>query len=172
MSLSDFFSPLALEKFTPKQGFYTSQLGMKASFYTEKFPELGDKEFDIAIIGVKDDRAAVNNSGCSLGPDYFREQFYLLHEGAFESRIVDLGNILAGATISDTYVALKMVVTELMRLDIVPVIIGGGQDLTYAQYMAYEALEQKVDLVVVDNKFDLYEDESEQGSIATRQIAI
>lgn len=168
MSLSDFFSPLALEKFTPKQGFYTSQLGMKASFYVEKFPDLGDKTFDIAILGVKDDRAAVNNNGCSLGPDYFREQFYMLHEGAFESRIVDLGNIIAGATISDTYIALKMVVTELMRLDIVPVIIGGGQDLTYAQYMAYEALEQKVDLVVVDSKFDLDEDENEQGSIATR----
>lgn len=169
MSLSDFFSPLVLEKFTPKQGFYTSQLGMKTSFYTEKFPELNEKLYDIAIVGVKDDRAAVNNSGCSLGPDYFREQFYLLHEGAFNCRIVDLGNITAGASISDTYIALKMVVSDLIRLDIVPVIIGGGQDLTYAQYMAYEALEQKVDLVVVDNKFDL--DEDGNDNIATRSDA-
>lgn len=167
MSLSDFFSALSTEKFTPKQGFYTSQMGLKASFYTEKFPELGDNEFDIAIIGVKDDRAAVNNNGCSLGPDYFREQFYLLNEGAFNSRIVDLGNIKAGATISDTYVALKMVVAELIRLNIVPVIIGGGQDLTYAQYMAYESLEQKVDLVVVDSKFDIDEVEQDEGSLAT-----
>ena len=171
MSLSDFFSPLILEKFTPKQGFYTSQLGMKTSFYTEKFPELNEKLYDIAIVGVQDDRASVNNSGCSLGPDYFREQFYLLHEGAFDCRIVDLGNIAAGASVSDTYIALKMVVTDLVRLDIIPVIIGGGQDLTYAQYMAYEALEQKVDLVVVDNKFDLDEDENDHGGIATRSDA-
>lgn len=168
MSLSDFFSPLVLEKFTPKQGFYTSQLGLKAGFYTEKFPELGDNEYDIAIVGVTDDRASVNNSGCSLGPDHFREQFYLLNEGAFNSRLIDLGNIRAGASIADTYVALKMVVTELIRLNIIPVIIGGGQDLTYAQYMAYEILEQKVDLVVVDNKFDLEEDENAEGNITTR----
>lgn len=164
MSLSDFFSPLSVDKFTPKRGFYTSQLGLKTSFYTDKFPDLDDKQFDIAIFGVADDRAAVNNSGCALGPDYFRSQFYQLNEGAFNSRIVDLGNIKAGASISDTYIALKMVVSELVKQDIVPVIIGGGQDLTYAQYMAYESLEQKVDLVVVDSKFDL--DEADDEGIA------
>jgi formiminoglutamase len=161
MSLSDFFSPLSLDQFAPKQGFLTSQMGLKLSFYTDQFPELEENTYDLAIIGVQDDRAAVNNSGCALGPDYFRQQFYLLNEGDFNSRIIDLGNIKAGASISDTYIALKMVVTELIKLNILPVIIGGGQDLTYAQYMAYEELEQKVDLVVVDNKFDLDEDEEE-----------
>ncbi|WP_407427050.1 formimidoylglutamase [Arcticibacter sp.] len=161
MNLSDFFSPLNLEKLTPENGFLTSQLGLKARFYTDAFPELEENIFDIAIFGVQDDRAAVNNNGCALGPDYFREQFYLLNEGAFNSKIVDLGNIKAGSSISDTYVAVKMVVSELMKLNILPVIIGGGQDITYAQYMAYESLEQKVDLVVVDNKFDLDEDDEE-----------
>jgi arginase family enzyme len=166
MSLSDFFSPLSVDKFAPKRGFYTSQLGLKTSFYTDKFPDLSDKQFDIAIFGVADDRAAVNNNGCALAPEYFRTQFYQLNEGAFNSRIVDLGNIKAGASISDTYIALKMVVSELIKQDIVPVIIGGGQDLTYAQYMAYESLEQKVDLVVVDSKFDL--DEGDEEGIAAR----
>ncbi len=161
MSLSDFFSPLSLDKLTPNQGFLTSQLGLKASFYTDEFPELEENAYDIAIIGVQDDRAAVNNSGCALGPDYFRAQFYLLNEGAFQSKIIDLGNIKAGASISDTYIAVKTAVAELIKLNILPVIIGGGQDLTYAQYLAYEELEQKVDLVVVDNKFDLDEDEEE-----------
>jgi formiminoglutamase len=161
MSLSDFFSPLSVDQFTPKQGFLTSQMGLKVNFYTDQFPELEENTYDIAILGVKDDRAAVNNGGCALGPDYFRDQFYLLNEGPYQSRIVDLGNIIAGASISDTYIAVKMVVAELIKLDILPVIIGGGQDLTYAQYLAYEDLEQKVDLVVVDNKFDLDEDEEE-----------
>jgi formiminoglutamase len=166
MSLSDFFSPLSLDKLSPKNGFLTSQLGMKASFYTERFPELEENAYDIAIFGVQDDRASVNNSGCSLGPDAFREQFYLLNEGDFQCKIIDLGNIKAGAAISDTYIAVKMAVAELMKLNILPVIIGGGQDLTYPQYLAYESLEQKVDLVVVDNKFDLDEDDEE--GIATR----
>lgn len=166
MSLSDFFSPLSLEELSPKNGFLTSQLGLKASFYTDRFPELEENAYDIAIIGVQDDRASVNNSGCSLGPNAFREQFYLLNEGDFQCKIIDLGNIKAGAAISDTYIAVKMAVAELMKLNILPVIIGGGQDLTYPQYLAYESLEQKVDLVVVDNKFDLDEDDEE--GIATR----
>ena len=136
-------------------------MGLKVNFYTDRFPELEENSYDLAIIGVQDDRASVNNSGCALGPDYFRDQFYILNEGAFNSRIIDLGNIKAGASISDTYVAVKMVIAELIKLNILPVIIGGGQDLTYAQYLAYEALEQKVDLVVVDNKFDLDEDDEE-----------
>jgi formiminoglutamase len=161
MSLSDFFSPVNLEKFTPKAGFYTSQLGLKTAFFQDDFPDLEEGKYDIAIVGVQDDRAAVNNEGCALAPDYFREQFYTLHEGPYTTKLVDLGNIKAGAAISDTYVALKMVVSELVKLNIVPVIIGGGQDLTYAQYLAYESLEQKVDLVVVDSKFDLDEEDQE-----------
>jgi formiminoglutamase len=161
MSLSDFFSPVNTEKFKPKTGFYTSQLGLKTTYFQDSFPELEEGIYDMAIVGVQDDRAAINNEGCALGPDYFREQFYTLHEGPYATRLVDLGNIKAGASISDTYVALKMVVSELIKLNIVPIIIGGGQDLTYAQYLAYESLEQKVDLVVVDSKFDLDEEDQE-----------
>lgn len=155
MSLADFFSPIDLSKFTPKNGFYASQYGSKVEVFTDAFPDLEEGQYDIALIGVQEDRNAVNNQGCSLGPDYIRERFYQLNEGSYNTRVVDLGNIKAGNQISDTYVALELVVTELVKKNILPVILGGGQDLTYAQYIAYEELEQKVDLLVIDSKFDL-----------------
>lgn len=158
MSLSDFFTPVDLQKIIPKNGYYTSHLGSKIDHYTSSFPDLEQKT-DIAIIGVQEDRNAVNNPGCALGPDYVREKLYLLNEGAYATKIVDLGNIRQGETVTDTYFALKTVVAELIKKDIIPVIIGGGQDLTYAQYLGYETLEQKVDLVVVDSHFDLDDDE-------------
>lgn len=166
MSLSDFFSPIDPEKFSPAQGFLTSQLGLKVNFFTDYFPDLEENTYDIAIFGVQDDRGALNNNGCALAADYFRTQFYLLNEGAFTSKIIDLGNIKAGKEVSDTYFAVKTAVAELVKLNILPIIIGGGQDLTYPQYMAYENLEQKVDLVVVDSKFDLDED-TEEGVATT-----
>lgn len=166
MSLTDFFSPINPDRFKPKNGFLNSQLGLKTRIYTEDFPDLEDEKFDLAIIGVLDGRNALDNEGCALAPDYFREKFYRLNEGAFTSRIVDLGNIKHGATVADTYIALRMVVSDLIRKDIIPVIIGGGQDLTYGQYMGYEDLEQKVDLVVIDNRFDIDDDEEE--GLATR----
>lgn len=157
MSLSDFLSPVSFT--TPQSGFYTSHLGAKLEIYHSDFPDLENNAYDIAIIGVLEDRNAINNSGTALSADYFREKFYSLNEGNYATRIVDLGNIKAGHTVSDTYVALKLVVAELIKRDIVPVIIGGGQDLTYGQFMAYEELEQKVDLLVVDSHFDLDDDE-------------
>lgn len=158
MSLSDFFTPVDLTKIIPKNGYYTSHLGSKIDHYSVSFPDLEEK--DIALIGVQEDRNAVNNPGCALGPDYVREKLYQLNEGAYTSKIADLGNIRQGETVTDTYIALKTVVTELIKKGIIPVIIGGGQDLTYAQYLGYETLEQKVDLVVIDSHFDLDDDDN------------
>jgi formiminoglutamase len=150
----------------PKKGYYTSQLGNKIEHFSIDFPDLEQKT-DIAIIGVQEDRNAVNNSGCALGPDYIREKLYQLNEGNYNTKIVDLGNIRQGAAITDTYVALKTAVNELVKKNIIPVILGGGQDLTYAQYLAYETLEQKVDLVIVDSRFDLEDDDKNAESLET-----
>src|SRR3569833_3018733 len=73
--------------------------------------------------------------------------------------------------VTDTYFALETVVNELVLKDIIPVIIGGGQDLTYAQYMAYEALEQKVDLVIVDSHFNLDDDDTAPDTIETTSVS-
>ncbi|WP_295677019.1 formimidoylglutamase [uncultured Mucilaginibacter sp.] len=166
MSLSDFFTPIDAEKIIPKKGYDTSQLGSKIEYFSVDFPDLEQKK-DIALIGVLEDRNAINNAGCALGPDYVREKFYQLNEGNYNTKIVDLGNIRQGAAVTDTYFALKTVVNELVKKDIIPVIIGGGQDLTYAQYLAYETLEQKVDLVIIDPRFDLDDDDKAIDTIET-----
>lgn len=162
MSLSDFFTPIDLKELMPKNGFYTSHLGDKITHFSVDFPDL-DETTDIAIIGVLDDRNAVGNPGCALGPDHVREKLYQLFEGPYKTKIADLGNIRQGASITDTYFAVKTAVNELVRRNILPIIIGGGQDITYAQYMAYQDLEQKVDLVIVDPRFDLEEDGATAG---------
>jgi formiminoglutamase len=169
MSLSDFFTPIDLNAIAPKNGYYTSHLGSKINHYTDTFPDL-EQPADIALIGVQDDRNAINNTGCALAPNYVREKLYLLNEGAYTTKILDLGNIRQGETVTDTYFALKTVVAELIKKDIIPVIIGGGQDLTYAQYLGYETLEQKVDLVVVDSHFDL-EGDDDFESIETTSVS-
>ncbi|RCH54430.1 arginase [Mucilaginibacter hurinus] len=157
MSLADFFTPIDLTRIIPKKGYFTSQLGQKIDHYSVNFPDL-DQKPDIALIGVQEGRNADNNDGCAHAPDHVREKLYILNEGNYNTKIADLGNIRPGATVTDTYVALKTVVEELVKQNILPVIIGGSQDLTYAQYLGYEKLEQKVDLVIIDSHFDLEED--------------
>src|SRR6476661_6136609 len=118
MSLSDFLNPINVDKLKPQSGFYNSHLGTKIIAYENEFPDIHSGYFDVAIIGVTDDRGAVNNQGCALAPDYIRAKLYSLNEGAYTAKIADLGNILPGFTLSDTYIALKTVVTELLKLDI------------------------------------------------------
>ena len=78
--------------------------------------------------------------------------------------MVDLGNLQQGNTIEDTYFALGNLLSYLIKKEIIPIIIGGGQDLTYANYRAYDTLEQTVNIVAVDNTFDLGSIEDELTS--------
>jgi formiminoglutamase len=170
MSLIDFFTPVDTEHLLPGNATIKGRLGTCISIFTEFFPDLKTQKPDLAIIGVQEDRNADGNTGCALGPDYIREKLYHLYEGNYKSKITDLGNIRRGETVTDTYIAVKTVVAELIKMDIVPIIIGGSQDLTYAQYLAYEVLEQKVDLVIVDAQLDM-EDDDYPDSIETTSAA-
>lgn len=117
------------------------------------FPETYD--FDIAIIGVPDDRGSVNNQGCDTAPNEIRKYLYDLFPGAWKARIADLGNIKKGHTETDTIFALSEVMSSLIGNKIFPVIIGGSQSLTYGMYKAYESLEKIINIAVIDSQFDL-----------------
>ena len=53
------------------------------------------------------------------------------------SRLADVGNIKTGATLADTYAALRSVMNELIGLGKTVIILGGSHDLTLAQYQSY-----------------------------------
>ena len=163
MTLADFLSPIDLNDLGLPVDYYNSQFGKSISKYVDTFPNWGDEKDKphLAIFGVLEGRAAINNNGTQKAPDQVRRYLYELYQGDYAIKVVDLGNIRAGATLRDTYVAVKTVMEELIKQDIVPVLIGGGQDLTYAQYTAYENLEQRVEVAIVDAKFDLDQENAE-----------
>lgn len=127
-------------------------LGKKVVFHTQTdFPVLDNVA--IAIITVNEFRGSEKDNN-DYSFDYFRKQFYSLFPGNWNASIVDLGTIEAGASIEDTYFVVKSLVAELVKKRIIPVIIGGSQDLTYPMYRGYDNLDQMVNLVSVDNQFD------------------
>lgn len=127
-------------------------LGKKVVFHTQTdFPVLDNVA--VAIITVNEFRGSEKDND-DYSFDYFRKQFYSLFPGNWNASIVDLGTIEAGASVEDTYFVVKSLVAELVKKRIIPVIIGGSQDLTYPMYRAYDNLDQMVNLVSVDNQFD------------------
>jgi arginase family enzyme len=148
----DFLQPVssAVEEYISTLSNQT--LGKKVVLHTQTdFPVL--ENISLALITVNESRgAAKENEDCNF--DRFRKEFYSLYPGNWNVSLADLGTIEAGASIEDTYFVLKKLVEELVKKKIIPIVIGGSQDLTYAMYRAYDNLDQMVNLVAVDNQFD------------------
>jgi len=123
------------------------------------FPELVG--IHVAILGVREDRRSVDNEGCAYAAEQVRQQLYRLFPSQENVLLADLGDIRKGYAVEDTYFALSSAVAQLIKEGILPVIIGGSQDLTYANYMAYEQLGQIINIVSVDPRFDLGRTENE-----------
>ncbi|MBK7083501.1 MAG: arginase family protein [Flavobacteriales bacterium] len=104
-----------------------------------------------------DDPGHARPRSCVHAADAIREQFYKLYRPNGHVHLVDLGDLHPGATLQDTQHALAETLAELIRRNIVPIILGGGQGHTYTQYLAYERLERTANLVCIDPRFDLGE---------------
>ena len=158
----DFLSPVDNEIIQYVSSLSTQNMGSKVAFHTDKdFPDL-DK-IKIAIIGVPEnrgDKKAYQESNL----EYIRKEFYSLFPGNWQSSIADLGDILPGNSLEDTFFALKKVASRLLKKGILPIVIGGSQDLIYPLYRAYDDLEQMVNLVSIDSKFDFGK---QDGSISS-----
>lgn len=127
------------------------------NFVSESMPDYADVDF--AIIGVPESRNAYNNVSCELAPDEIRRQFYQLYCWNKPVHIIDLGNLIPGETIEDTYCLLADLLAELIEEGVIPLILGGSNDLAFANYKAYETLQRVVNMVSVDARFDLGEEE-------------
>ena len=155
----DFLEPVDTEILELVQGLTSQQLGSKVVFHTKnQFPDLN--RINIAVIGVLENRGggkATENVDLSA----IRKELYTMFPGNWDASIADLGDILAGNSIEDSYFALRKVVSNLIKKKIVPIVIGGSQDLTFALYRAFDELEQMVNLVSIDSKFDFGKENDE-----------
>lgn len=152
--VEDFLTPIDLAKITRFLDLQDNHLGKHIIVNTGELPPLDDVH--LAMVGVCEERGAVQNEGCALGPDAVRRSLYALDRSDFPMKLVDLGNIMPGATLSDTYSALAEVVKELVSRNIAVIILGGSHDLTYGQYRAYAASHKVINLTVIDEAIDVY----------------
>jgi len=165
MDIADFFEPINLQEFHfAEKANSELRLGNIIRIYsdTNDFPDFTQAE--LAIVGVGDDRNAIHNEGCGMAPDAIRKHLYDLFPGPHALKIADLGNIKKGFTVADTYFALASVVAELINNNVLPVIVGGSQDLTFANYQAYQSLGQIINIVAIDPMFDLGKSEEDLNS--------
>ena len=114
----------------------------------------------VALFGVNDGRRSGDNEGCAGAPDAIRHWLYQLVPPTPWQPTIDLGNIRAGATEEDTHAAVRSIAAELLQMGIVPIVMGGGHDLTIPLYASLETMGRPMNLVTVDPRLDFGGDPS------------
>jgi formiminoglutamase len=150
--LYEFLDPVNKAPLNDDKGYNESQLAGFIKIYEEELPDLTG--VDIVIAGINEFRGdgfiAEQNAA-----DAVRKQLYQLYYWHRDITIADVGNIKCGATLADTYAAIKTVVSELLQLNKTVILIGGSHDNTLAQYYAYRDLKKIIEATVIDATIDL-----------------
>lgn len=127
----------------------------------------------LALIGFPDDTGVRLNGGrpgAALGPDAFRRalaSFGVAYDGALQAAldvdVFDAGDVepapgTDAAALSETHARVEAAVSELHRLGMLPVGIGGGHDLTLPAVAALsKAAGRAVGGIAVDAHLDVRE---------------
>ncbi len=153
MDLNGYFDPVSLERppfeILEKEETFSHQL----SIHTPDQPIRELDKYQVALIGIPNDSNAFLK-GSRGAPDAVRSKLYQLRKINKNLKVVDLGNIKNGATVNDTYFALRDVLLELMEREIVSIVLGGSQDLTRGALLALEKVPGLHHILTIDAMLD------------------
>jgi len=155
----DFLVPVSKKVLAHCEFLPPQALGKNIFMHTEQdgLPVLANASF--AILGVNESRNAFEKKPEPLDISGIRIALYKLMMGNWNATIIDLGDIDEGETVEDTYFVVKEIVAGLLEENIIPVILGATQDITYPTYRAFDGIKEMVNLVSVDSRFDFGADE-------------
>jgi formiminoglutamase len=108
---------------------------------------------DVVIIGVNETRTntdSLYNSNADL-VRYWLYQLSIIPQ----IKVVDLGNVMLGNSVNDTFAALTNIIEYLNKNNIVVVIIGGAHHLTLPGIDAIIKNKHEVGFAIIDSRFDV-----------------
>ncbi|HAF27975.1 MAG TPA: arginase [Bacteroidales bacterium] len=171
MNLNDYFDPIDFnfefdDNYNLKEILYSS-----FSFHTSENKIRNIENFNIAIIGIVNDHIKQKENSVK-GLLKIREHLYSLTSFNKQIKIYDLGNLKRGNSVNDHSIGLRDVLIELLTLNIIPIIIGSSEDIIYPNYLAYQKLEKKINLVSIDSKIRVYENREKEFKSALWKIMV
>ncbi len=136
MNISSFFEPV--ESTVVEKGYSENSIFNQLSIHHPIFPDL--KGVQLALVGLKESRGAKRSESIARASSEIREKLYQLKRGAINYQVADLGDLISGDSLNDTYQNIRQVGDYLMRQQILPIFFGGTHDLDYGQYLSYQKL--------------------------------
>ena len=155
MSLEIYFKPIHPIEFSK------NSIGSVVDSHVNSFPEW--ESSDIVFLTIHENRGSSVEKNNEIDHYSIRTKLYNFKwEGSLT--ISDLGILDAGSSLKDTYAALKEITFEIQKKSKLLVLLGGSQDLTFANYLGYEQLEQPINLTCIDHSFDVVVEQEQEIS--------
>ena len=151
--LHDFLTAIPVHELNDDNGYTDGQLAKHIAIYETELPDITNA--DIVLVGINETRGSGLFDLADNAADCIRRQLYQLHYWHTDVKIADIGNIKTGATLNDSYAAVKTVLAELFRMNKTVVLLGGSHDITLAQYFAYKEIQQVVEATCIDATINL-----------------
>lgn len=151
--IQEFFEPLD-STFTESKKFPAGSFGRTLIHRNQLATTNPPSPLKIALLGIPENRGTLAIQ-THLAPNFIRKQLYQLFSPQLSVLIADMGNLRTGQSLQDTYYAIKIICAELINNGILPIILGGGQDLTYGQFLGCQELGYPLNLTSIDSKIDL-----------------
>ena len=139
------------------------RIGEIIHFVNFEVPEI--QPGDICLIGFPEDRGVVRNhgrEGSKEAPDAVKQAFYKLPASnaqfgiSFQNhRILDLGNIDIGNSLTEAQNRLGRTVAFVLHHDAIPIVIGGGHETAYGHFLGYVEVRKEVSIINLDAHLDL-----------------
>jgi formiminoglutamase len=153
--LQEYLEPINLAFLNNDEAYNKKQIG---SLIGASGDQMTDVEVaDIVFVGISENRGG-GLAPSADGANAIRSRLYKLFFWHEDIKLADVGNIETGATVADSYAAIKTVVTELLKMGKTVVLFGGSHDNTLAQYNCYKELKKVVEATVIDSMIDLNQD--------------
>jgi formiminoglutamase len=153
LDLIEFLEPVPLHELNDDEGYTDGQLAKHIDVFTDELPDI--ENADIVFLGVKEFRGNGYFETGSEAANTIRKHLYRLHYWHTDVKIADMGNVKQGASLRDSYAAIKTILAEMLRLNKTVILLGGSHDITLAQYYAYIELEMQVEATCIDALIDL-----------------
>ena len=150
-TIQSYFNPVNSDFYADKSRWETTQIGRSIDTHTkDHFPDV--KFAEIVVFNIPEYEGSKNSS--SESDCKIRGLLYSFHHDNLP-RVADLGILQLMPTRKESFKSIQIVCEELLHNGIIPFIIGGGHDLSYAVYKAYVSLGKFITLTSVDSKFDI-----------------
>ena len=150
----DFLTPISDKLIDFVENLHEHSLGKKIVFNTGN-NHLNIGKGDIVLLTIPEMRNRTQEDKGEANFNGVRKELYQLMFGNWELVIFDIGEIVPGNTVEDTYFATQKTINELLEIEALPIVLGGGNDLVYPMYRAFDGVKKGVNLVSIDSHFDI-----------------